>query len=84
MSIYRLHLSCLALAVLLSGCIGGYPLDAERVRRENPKVFREWITNLRKRGVTDDELRKMGVKDPLPTFGSSSSQISSAFAPAKR
>lgn len=36
------------------------------MRRENPQFYLGWIAQLRANGTTDNELRKMGFKDPLP------------------
>ncbi len=63
---FRLHLLCLVLATTVSGCIGGHRIGPERVRRENPEFYRGWVRQLRERGMTDDDLRKWGFKDPLP------------------
>jgi hypothetical protein len=62
---FHFYLSCLTISILLNSCIGGYRIDPERVRRENPQVYKEWVANLRKKSVTDERLREIGFKDPL-------------------
>lgn len=66
MSLYRMQLLWLLLGTMLSSCIGGYRFDVEKVRLSNPQKYRELVRFHRSNGMTDDELRKMGFKDPLP------------------
>lgn len=66
MNMFRLHLQCLVLGAMVSGCIGGHRFDVERVRQANPQKYRELVRYYRSNGMTDDDLRKMGFKDPLP------------------
>ena len=61
-----MQLMCLVLGPMLSGCIGGYRFDVERVRTANPQKYIELVRFYRSNGMTDDELRKIGFKDPLP------------------
>lgn len=61
-----MYLPLITLGAILSGCIGGYRFDVERVKRENPQKYRELVRFYRSNGMTDDELRAMGFKDPLP------------------
>lgn len=53
-------------AFMLAGCIGGYRIDPERVRKDQPEHYEKWVKGLRAKGMTDEELRNWGFKDPLP------------------
>lgn len=50
------------MAGLVSGCIGGYRMDMEGLRRVNPEKYRKLVRSYRAGGMSDDELRKMGFK----------------------
>jgi hypothetical protein len=61
-----MQIVCFVLGTMLSGCIGGRRFDVETVRRANPQKYCELVRFYRSQGMTDDELRKIGFKDPLP------------------
>jgi hypothetical protein len=53
--------------VFVTGCLSAR-IGPERVRKENPKFYKQWVEQLRRNGLSDDDLKKMGFKEPiLPT-----------------
>jgi hypothetical protein len=64
MCIYRATL-WMIVQVSLTGCLSAR-IDPEVVRKERPAFYKQWIERLRKNGTSDDELKKLGFKEPGP------------------
>jgi len=54
-------------STFVAGCLSAR-IDPERVRKESPKFYKHWVEQLRRNGLSDDDLKKFGFKEPiLPT-----------------
>lgn len=64
MKAYRRVILFSMVAVCATGCLSAR-IDPERVRKEDPEFYQRWVGQLRKNGLTDDDLKKFGFKEPI-------------------